>query len=139
MGHGAAVVFAVAPRVFEARLLAGRGVGLAWQAGNDEIHLASPGLAVEVGHIAAPNRARLQGRFFHTLFEHGRGVTFPLSDKRRLGSESEEFESGMDSLVEHADSGAKTSDSDAGIIHIPPPFPPCGEFPRSALRVRFSA
>lgn len=82
---------------------AGGGVGLAGQAGSEEIHLAAIRSAVE-GREIVPDRSRIQGRVLHPRHEVGRCTGFPLNVTHGayVASECE-----VDSEVEHADPGAE--------------------------------
>lgn len=62
-----------------AELLPGDAEGLAGVSRNDEIHAATPALAVEGAEIV-PDRSAIQPRFFHPGHEDGRGEGVPLDD-----------------------------------------------------------
>lgn len=85
--------------VFDAKLFAGDGEGLAGIARSDEIHCTAPAFAVE-GCEIVPDRSRIQPRLFHPGHEHGRGKGFPL-DEANSATPSGQPE------VDAADSGAE--------------------------------
>lgn len=64
--------------VVKSTALAGRGEGLAGEAGSDEIHAAAPPSTVE-GVEVIPDRSAIQPRFFHARHEDGRRVGIPLN------------------------------------------------------------
>ncbi len=64
-------------RVGLAELLSGFTERLAWEARSDEIHRATPRLAVERRKVV-PDRSLIQGLVFHPRHESGRGIGFPL-------------------------------------------------------------
>jgi hypothetical protein len=66
------------PFVAVSLLFSGDGKRLARQSRCDEIHRPSERLAVEVLHVAAPNRCWLHGLLLHPRQEYGCRIGFPL-------------------------------------------------------------
>ena len=73
------------------------GEGLAWVPGMEDIHSATPRLAIE-GLEIVPYRSRIQRLVFHPRHEQGRSVGFPLDV-----ANSSRSKDCIDSKVESAD------------------------------------
>lgn len=89
-------------RVVDAKALSGRGDGLAREARNDEIHDATPGVAVEAREIR-PHRRRIQGARLAARCQEFDGKGFPLDVADRSSVRNGE----PDSEVEPSSTGAE--------------------------------
>lgn len=85
--------------------LAGEGVALARDTGNDAIHAATPCPAVEGSEIR-PHRRRIQAVFFHALRQERGGECFPLN----VSDDASRWHSDSDGESEAVDAGAKGQD-----------------------------
>lgn len=91
------------PLVSLAELLPGDAERLAGVARNDEIHRATPALAVERAEIV-PDRSAIQGLFFHPGHEDGRGEGVPLEEANGAAPAGQ-------AEINSADAGAETEGS----------------------------
>lgn len=86
-----------------AEALAGLAEWLTRVACRDDIHDATPALAVEGGNVV-PGRSRIQGLLRHAGHENGRGEGVPLTHGHKTGSAGE---GSADAELEAADPGAE--------------------------------
>lgn len=100
--------------VLVAHPFAGAGVGLAGQAGGEEVHQAQKVSRIESGNVPDPNRMALQGRVRHPRQLSGVGVTFPFRAAKSAGGGEDE----LNGFTEHADAAAKLEESWGGRIHM---------------------
>lgn len=92
------------PLAIKASPLSSDGQVLAWESGNDDIHDATPLVAVEGLHVR-PDRRRINGSFFHKRDQLRSGWGFPFHVTDGSVLKSMVSESSADGFAEHADAG----------------------------------
>jgi hypothetical protein len=75
---------------------------LAWEAGNDAIHSATPRLSVEGANVG-PDRCRIQRPFFHARCQDASGICLPLNVANGAIRDTHVGEPGSQSFSKHAD------------------------------------
>lgn len=102
-------------------MLARDAVRLAGKTGSDAVYASSKLSEWEGCQIAAEDRRRIQAFAFHERKKLDGCSGFPFAKGNCPALNSKVSKSGMDSFVQHADSGAER-DNVLGISHTIPPF-----------------